>query len=1716
MWWGKFRKLLEPSYDASECIETTYDACWIKQPYTTYGYVRNICGHEGNSRIDVLKSLGAKQHSATYLDTNPENSGLVEPMYVSFPRPMDDTGLGFPTGGNNGFIDENEDGIPDNSGEQQYRAYWGLTDEKGRLAFPYFRTKMDSVCAKVCPNDLNCVSFVNFDYLTTLTEGFPTSHVPFLIEIDHEDYCVGCSTNQIEDKQYYITIESLPAKYFRGSATADATALDDENGSAFKYGFNHCRYPGPYAIPKWESDPERWLVPTGCNNVYVELDGPTFSDSEPYTDETCGCLGEGITVPLRVHKLVGTNTPKYLSTDGGINSYVLFPSGCVEPRDTTDKIMKDYNIYFAAHMHCGNFSSVLTTYDESDSRNYGDLSTLLNCGGCSHSYPATNSKPNLSLDFWYVRKGFEQYFEGYTDAQLTNPKIINFLAAGATFSFLGPYATESAFGGDYEYPIATAGLATCTGGKVVMGDCYPYGSDTCSMCVGGFELAANYGYEANGPSPGCYHYRNGQRTIKLETSVPGCDGSKITLYGYSYFTEPSENVGTDGGFNREFSTGTERCCEQDSCYLGEIPNNIPSFIFSAGPQPCWEGQYKYSGLTSCGALHLSQDCYNRTNDPNGCCRIGEEFWSPNGNPIDQPLWKNHCFAKGAESSEVIGEFLWYPEVSGVVNIGGVNVTSICPEGYYGSLNACHAEMFFAIGGGGPGSQRGFDSAYIMAWDGENIPGVGSVAGAKVGEPAAVRANGSPMYNVGVSTCSLDSSVNKNVKVKAEFTRPVRMTDRNGQDEVDIHLGPVECEKNLAGNILPATCVRPIFPNTMAGIAAGASGVEVIVNRETSYPEIMTVHRVECSGNGYALHVSREFYNHDRIAYATQKYSYGTPPTFVVNKYPIYGKLDGGKEGVLYESPYVSGSTTQPNLYFDICDTGTLPSPSRVLETLPYPIIVPMMARSDYLSPCYPDHSGSCVNGDEVFYESTCISYYDPNSFTESSGVGASGYFSTDSSGNLSFNLTSGGSGYFTCSDVSGVTECFGCARAIFDNPCVSLELSVTESGSGGIKWFVSGGDINYDGCSVTPYPECCDQYIDLDMQDYDDCINEHWCGDTLFPADTTYPISIIGCDVEPKLLCAGLTTQTCPSGDPIYPNFYNSGSGQALYNYYNLVYDEGVLDARFLTDSAISDGVCFISSAPGDRSEPFPKNERPAYGGELNIKTGFVNGTLITNQSPLAASGADFTCTYSCLQEATECGGGFFNNKEFFPRRKYAAGTKVTRYGSLSICAQNAEHSWGSWLSGHIKNRTIDTMNLGGLDDIKYTNLVDPSKNGAYTILTKDVELYDDVIYVQELTTLLGAKHPFFKMLNPQGLDNKSCLMPNSGCFEFLPTHNINTAGITEERFFSGEDVYYTDAETIRRAIASNLVGTSGCLLEPFKIMVDVEPCNERLSHPGTSYPMNLSWVVQGVTAGVCKGWLYTRPGTCAVSTCDSRIAAFGVDSLFGESRIETLYKCTGPDISGGSFCRWNDAITQDECYPEGWGETEPRNCGAVSWTEYHVITGVDGVDYFASVLPQTFNTESAGKGIVGGPVTMWCNNTQITYPELLVCNYEGHYTYPDKCIYPPDTPKCGPGVSPPCYEPGPEGFDYYHKVHTDSEYLDNDFCYYLSLLNNFNNFKTAGPDGCPAGGGPTTGYRNINLLSGDDYCLTIAQAYRDYNCYAADGIQECPFPSVLKITITE
>ena len=407
----------------SPCTDTgVYPACYVKQPYTTYGYIRNLCGYEGHSRRSVINSLATSNHAGTYIDTDHANR-TVEPMYVEFDTPIPSTG-NWPVGGGAGCTTPPATGgLVFISGGFVYEEgcsifgafpYWGLSDDEGRLAYPYFYTKGDVTTPKCGGGD----AYVDFDYQAWFASGFPTDQVPFLVEIDHEDYCLGCAATQIPVGDKTLTISSLDTSYLHGFKHPN------DNTPGDMYGFNHCRYGTPeYAvIPDWNTSSDSWSAVIGGVTGTVTDPQDLATYAHIYTGETCSCADS--THTMRATVLNGTNVPYEWSTVGSYgNGYVplgtcgsTYDEGSIWHSESyygATRLLPGFKVYFKAKMSCFPSTS-MRSYDSYLQSTLG-LDPIFQCGNCSHSYPATNSKPDLTFDFWVVNKQHTSIFESLPD-----------------------------------------------------------------------------------------------------------------------------------------------------------------------------------------------------------------------------------------------------------------------------------------------------------------------------------------------------------------------------------------------------------------------------------------------------------------------------------------------------------------------------------------------------------------------------------------------------------------------------------------------------------------------------------------------------------------------------------------------------------------------------------------------------------------------------------------------------------------------------------------------------------------------------------------------------------------------------------------------------------------------------------------------------------------------------------------------------------------------------------------------------------------------------------------------------------------------------------------------------------------------------------------------------------------------------------------------------
>lgn len=1497
-------------------IAAYYDACWKKQPYTTYGFIRNLCGHETHNRKEVIQSL-ANIHNGAFTDVA-GNSGIIssEPMYINFVVPADQVGSGYPVGNCTSVSEEirKSGGFTYDDGVclSGNKPYWGLTDNDGRLAYPYFPTKISSGVIP-CTTPPVYQKYVDFDNQFAFSGGFPKEGVPFLIEIDHEDYCVGCSTSQLEVKDHHITIESLSTQFYHGNG--QVTGFESYDDLIYKYGFNHCKYPGAAVTPTYDANSDTWRVSVCDGSSFINQSSALQALSAPYTGETCDCIGNGITTTLFTHPLIGTNIPKYWSSSGVNNSYVKF-DGC-EFGFTSDylscpgsingtnvaTVLSSYDIYFAARMSCGSINYWEGDAGFTEDASYANgLSTWLACGGCSHSYPATDSKPNIGIDFYYVSTKWRELFERMSDIQLLkNEDFLNNGASKGEFyggnrptAFTGPLSTvDCDLGGGVSGISFANGRGGTTCWPTVNNEGLNYGAGS-PFC--GSPIINEKAFTYNG-SPGAdcaYFLENDLNYVQWTNNIPGCAGAKIKIYGVSLKNgQGKHSRWLKGSYGIVAATEIGSSCS--TCINGTRPLATstygPLVMFAANSgglaDAYWLGASRivnFGCTTDCNEFISQVSCLGSVcagmeqaigcqfDETGGCCvpnnrqeDTGQIIRRPNEKFIDQ------CWADALPLT-LLGEFTYYEFTPSEVSQYGAG----CVDGWYGYLNIhhsfCMTDESWTVASQDNANTP--DTEAMIAWEGFNLPNIGDTNIMPFGEPIAFRYNdvqscfdtsASISYK---SICEFDQSVNKTIQVDSEFIIPSRTTTYGK----DLHLAPVNCNVMAGGTGLNmktevgSTCVKPIPFNTFnnSSLVAGYGEIEtggsfkVNVIKPACFPEIMTVHKVECNDGVYALHVSREYYEHDRILYYMDAYVDPDTLLLITKKEPLFGRLDGGQT----ITKYTCGTGRNSRKVASICDSG---ASCVVDDTMPYYGLLPKMSETDLVTPCNPE---TCVTGVLPFAKSICANYaVAGGTVGGSNGAGGSGYFEVlpafvgSPTGCLTFKITNPGSGYYSSLYNSGnaTVVVTGCAIGLYDRPeCLRLNLKIypnlnydkvfdvaTQSlvaNTGGYngQYFVYSGTLNISACSGS---------FGL-------------CG---FETGI-YPVTFGPCDGDITSLPCESSTETCLDATQYYPNLWNGASGTQLWNFYNLFYDSGSLGGLCLDDADPDSNVWFKDERPGDDPEPFPFNIQynalPNTGRTLYHSK--ANQVAVSGIIPFSETG--IRCLHSCIQDHTTCGGSFFCNKEFFPRRSYLAGTKVAKFAPFSICAQNGEKGFGTWLDGHISDDFITTYNESPLPDNEQQGWLDPCNPDSVTNLVYDIGIDDHIIYVSDLTPLIGSKHPYYKMLNPSGLDTKSCIYPTSGCFDFLGTHNERTInGIEARTFETGDDTY-------------SEIKQSGCLFEPFKIFMDVQCCGERLGHPGTEDPMYLSWIANGVPAGACKGIVFDQSCTCYgdSNSCQNNAQYFG------------------------------------------------------------------------------------------------------------------------------------------------------------------------------------------------------------------------------------------------
>ena len=419
-------ELLNTPEDSEYCdpLHTSENVCRVRQPYTTYGYMLNLCGKQTNDRRAVLESFNKKRNAKSYTNLN-YTSDVVEPMYWSYtapnPSPYNlDNSWSSGTFSVEGQL-EDSSGVPFNQiGGYEY-PFWGLADNYGNIVAPYFCTQRSTA---ICGCDGDPIA-TNLDYSVTGTyqnvlntdTGWPTDAVPFLIELEVDE---ACSTNCVspvmdESTNLVLEIDGLPGEFIKNQI---GTFVDH-----YEYGHNYCKYgrtqQGVANFGKAKYD----LAPTfNCTTGFnISTCAGSGADAEEvwasYSGNTCECAN-GFSTVLYPKVIPSSEIPLgWTSNPNGNAAGLVEITGCADLTSSYFSVGYDetvnggYRIWAQFDLACGSLFPFLLPAEYPDAKYEGDpLSSIWGNGSCAHKYPAGNSDLTLQTTLWMIDVRHESTF----------------------------------------------------------------------------------------------------------------------------------------------------------------------------------------------------------------------------------------------------------------------------------------------------------------------------------------------------------------------------------------------------------------------------------------------------------------------------------------------------------------------------------------------------------------------------------------------------------------------------------------------------------------------------------------------------------------------------------------------------------------------------------------------------------------------------------------------------------------------------------------------------------------------------------------------------------------------------------------------------------------------------------------------------------------------------------------------------------------------------------------------------------------------------------------------------------------------------------------------------------------------------------------------------------------------------------------------------------
>jgi hypothetical protein len=771
----------------------------------------NLCGMRDMSRRGVVEAFNNLTQSGTCTHSNHVSgcSGLVEPFYRGFTIP---TPAPFSNGDYwqvSGVLDTDiiNEKIGDNVG------YWGLRDENGALVAPYYRTSSGNI---TCPFGGSVSGYIGFSNSGNYIDGWPTDDVPFLIQIETETRCAGCTTAVMDTGNLTITIESLPIKFLHQITHANGATASTLVGGM--YGYQHCNY-NNFSLDATDTFnctsgfADNYCLASYTGYSGVEEVGRNTDNGDafykiygiPHSGETCAVLS-GVTVTLNNRQLGSsvytkgwvTGTPEkpyvklftindsdflhqtpaaFRKSRSGFSVYAKFGLGCPSMNAGAGN---NSNVDYTMPLKLGNSAYLSLASDDAVRISFGSQ----NCPG---SYPTTlgslTDGRDLALagQFWAVHPDFEGMFEAFDRYQFEFHQ--DTLAPDGRIIDIGIDGNG--------LPLGNNIFGLCSGDQLWAHGCFLKSGDP------GVTMGSNTSTLVINGVTGMFHGVSGA----------GCDGGNLSLCTTCEKTDYPNTTYVDG------DVVCDPACTGADAFLGMGTGNTDGNPESAAWG--WDAPTEYQ-LNNCYCL----------------CQDPEPFvvYTITGFNGDAPLHDggSGLYADSGLDPADPSQYWWS------ASRAATNETGISGIGPYLSQLNFPSNPFIGFDLGGVSPEDWFNYSH----------GVNSLV-------------------AGIQHDLVPPKLNVQSSSPGEGCNTLTVkTCETGYDQFgDTHAG---CAIDPTNRVNSANCKEPIYNS---GWNDSGIKTNVEVQRKACFPETMIVNKIKCSYfNGYPyfdLLVSREFFSHDR-------------------------------------------------------------------------------------------------------------------------------------------------------------------------------------------------------------------------------------------------------------------------------------------------------------------------------------------------------------------------------------------------------------------------------------------------------------------------------------------------------------------------------------------------------------------------------------------------------------------------------------------------------------------------------------------------------------------------------------------------------------------------------------------------------------------------------------------------------------------------------------